>query len=220
MVKEKIRTNLKMLEDNLPNFHAQALRFIDLKETRKMISLWRWYVSHDSFREKQKKPVFPASAPPMTWLNSQLQGLTTSLGKDLGICIQPVPHSNFEMEHAARRIHNRLRMLYGYVSAEDAKKDQIAQHKINVIDPAKRKAASEYEHQRRLNIAAEKRKKTPEQIKKIKQDYLKKKEQQRIDEAKKRERAKKEAQKKGRAVRKRMEREMRQRRTDEFGIQA
>ena len=52
------------------------------------------------------------------------------------------------------------------------------------------------------------------------QDFLKKKAQQRADEHKKREIAKKEAKKKGQAARKKMEREMRQRRSEELGVQA
>jgi len=220
MTKEKIRDNLKMLEENLPNFHEYTLQFINKKELRKMISAWRWFVSHDSFAEKQRKPVFPASAPPITWLHSQLQGRSTPLSRDIGICIQPVVRSSIEIKHAAKRIKNHLNMLYHYVSKEDTKTDQAAQHKINVLDPIARKKHTEYERERRKAIEAKKNEKTPEQEKKITDAYNKKKEQQRKEEAQTRELAKKEAQKKGKAVRKRMEREMRQRRRDEFGIQA
>lgn len=220
MVKEKIRTNLKMLEENLPNFNDYALQFIDPEETRKRISDWRWYVSHGYFKEDQRSPEFPASNPPLTWLHAQLQGQTTPLSKDIGLCIQPVVFSSIMTEGAARRIHDRLNMIWHHVSAEDAKIDQAARHKENIIDPAKRKAASEYEKQRRHAKEAEARKKTPEQLKKIEEDHVKKKEKQRKEENKRREQAKKEAQKKGQAARKKMEREMRQRRSEEFGVQA
>jgi len=219
-MKEAIRTNLQMLDDNLANFNDYTRQFIDLKETRKMISAWRWYVSHDSFSEKQPKPVFPASNPPITWLNSQLQGKSTPLSKDIGICIQPVVHSGLEMKHAAKRIWGRLIMLLAYVSKEDAKKDQAAQHKINVTDPAQRKAATEYELQRRHKAEAKAREKTPEQIEKIVQKAKKKRDQQRTDERKRREIAKKEAKKRGLTARKKMEQDLKQRRKDEFGVQA
>jgi hypothetical protein len=107
-MKERIRDNLKMVEDHLDSFNKHALRWIDPEELRKWISVWRWYVSHGY----------------MTWLDAHLNGQTTPLARDIGLCISPVVASSIMTEHAARRIMNRLPLIVHYVSPEAALEDQ------------------------------------------------------------------------------------------------
>ena len=123
-MKERIRDRLKMIENNLDNFNEFSLTWIDKKKIKRMLSVWRWYVSHDYFNEKHKKPQKPASNPPLGFLYSQIQGQSVPLARDVGMCIAPVVQSSLMTEHAARRIMNRLNMIYGYVSQEDALADQ------------------------------------------------------------------------------------------------
>jgi hypothetical protein len=148
-MKESIRKNLKMLEENLPMFNSHACQFIDKKVIKKFISIWRWYVSHGYFKEKHPQPKGLSSNPPIPWLNGQLIGQTTPLARDIGICIEPVVSSAIQTEGAARRIMNRLNMIYGYVTEEDAKADREAAYKKKVLDKLDAKKRADYERLRR-----------------------------------------------------------------------
>lgn len=125
-MKDRIRDNLKMLEDNIDNFNAYSLNWIDKDELRKWISVWRWYVSHTYFKKGDPQPVGIASNPPLSWLDAHLQGQTTPLARDIGKCIEPVVSSAIMTEHAARRIMNRLGIIIHYVSPEAAMQDRQA----------------------------------------------------------------------------------------------
>ena len=194
-MKESIRANLKMIEDNIDRFHPHALKFIDKKEVKKYIAIWRWYVSHDYFKDTHPKPEGDHSKPPINWLDAQLKGLTVPLSRDIGECIKPVVESSLLMEHAAHRIRNILTGIYRYISPEDMKKNSERKYKEKVLDKLDAKKRAEYEKARRDRIAAEKNKKTPEQMQKIADAYLKKKTQQRKEKAEERERKKAEASK-------------------------
>jgi len=195
-MKESIRDNLKMIEDNLDKFNDHALRFIDKKEIRKYISIWRWYVSHDYFNEKHPQPEGIHSKPPIGWLDAQLKGLTVPLARDIGRCMEPVPNSLIMTEHAAHRIRNALTGIYRYISPEDMQKNAERKYKEKVLDKLDAKKHAEYEKARRDKLAAEKNKKTPEQIQKIADAYLKEKEKQRKALAERRERDRAESLKK------------------------
>ena len=188
-MKDKIRAQLKMIEDNLPTFNDHALRFIDKKEVKKYISIWRWYVSHNNFNEKHPQPEGIHSKPPLGWLDAQLSGITVPLARDIGRCMEPVVSSSIMMEHAAHRIRNALTGIYRYISAEDMKKHSERKYKERVLDKLDLKKRAEYEKARRDKIAAKKNKKTPEQMQKIGEDYLKKRDKQRKEAASHRERA-------------------------------
>ncbi|MHC4335468.1 MAG: hypothetical protein ACYSUV_17220 [Planctomycetota bacterium] len=125
-MKEQIRNNLDMIKDNMDRFNDFAQQFIDKKALRKFISIWRWYISHGYFNEKHPQPKGNSSNPPLGWLHAQLQGQTVPLHRDIAECIMPVVQSSLNTEHAARRIMNRLNMIYGYVTPEAAKADQQA----------------------------------------------------------------------------------------------
>ena len=176
---DKIRHNLLLLEDNLERFNAHSLQFVDVKEIKDLISIWRWYVSHGHFKKEWRKPTGIASKPPMSWLSGQLQGQTTPLSRDLGLCVAPVPESSLMTEHAARRIMNRLKAIFGYVTPEAAKADQEASYKRKVLDKLDRAAATEYERQRRAREKAKKDQRTPQQLEKIAERYKKRKDRQR-----------------------------------------
>jgi hypothetical protein len=92
------------------------------------------------------------------------------------------------MEHSAHRIRNALTGIYRYISPEDMKKNSEAKYKAKVLDKLDAKKHAEYEKARRDKIATEKNKKTPEQIQKIADDYLTKKNKQRKELATRRER--------------------------------
>ena len=123
-MKEQIRTNLKLLEDNMPHFNDLSLQFIDKKKVRRHISVWRWFISHGYFKDGHPRPEGIASNPPIEWLNSHLQGQTVPLTKDIGSCTTPHIQSGLMTEHAARRIMNRLGCITNYVSEEAAKQSQ------------------------------------------------------------------------------------------------
>jgi len=178
---ELVRQNLSMLENHLEQFNDYAARFIDKKAIVDRISTWRWYVSHKYFQKDQPKPEPPASNPPIPWLHAQLQGLSTPLAKDIAICISPIVESSLMTEHAARRIPDRLNMILHYVTEEDAKADQEAAYKRNVLDKMDRQKATDYERTRRHKQEAEERKKTPEQVDKMAQEYMEKKNRQRTE---------------------------------------
>ena len=172
-MKESIRNNLKMIEDNIDNFNDLANRFAHKKEIKKYIAIWRWVVSHDYFNEKHPQPEFPASKPPLTWLNGELIGRSRPIYKDIATCIEPVVSSSLSTEHAARRIMQRLNMIYGYVTPEDAKKDQEAAYKRKVTDKLDAKKRAEYEQASR-----DKKKLKPPteaEYKKAGEEYLKEK---------------------------------------------
>ena len=187
-MKESIRANLKMIEDNLDTFNAHALKFINKKDIKKHISIWRWYVSHDYFNEKHPKPEGLCSNPPLGWLDAQLKGMTVPLSRDIGRCMEPVVSSSLMMEHSAHRIRNALTGIYRYISPEDMKKNAEAVYKRKVTDKLSLKKRAEQEQARRDALAAEKNKKTPEQIQKIADAYLKEKNKQRKELATRRER--------------------------------
>jgi hypothetical protein len=192
-MKESIRDNLKMIEENLDHFNSHALRFVDKKEIRKYISIWRWYVSHSYFTEKQPKPEGICSNPPLEWLDAQLKGLTVPISRDIGRCIEPVPNSLLETEQAAHRVRNALTGIYRYISEEDMKKNSEAKYKAKVLDKLDLKKRAEYEKARRDKIAAQKNIKTPEQMKKIADEYQKKRDKQRKDARENHERARAES---------------------------
>jgi len=179
MTVELIRENLKMLEQNLGNFNAYSLQFLDVEDIRAKISIWRWYISHAYFEKGVPRPEFPASNPPVPWLHSQLQGLSVPLHRDIHSCTEPVVTSFLHTEGAARRIAQRMNMIYGYVSPEDAKKDQEQAFERNIGDPKRRKAHAEAQARLRAREKAEKNHRTPEQLQKLGEEYLKKKNKQR-----------------------------------------
>lgn len=157
-MKDEIRTNLKMIEEHIPQFNDLSLRFIDKKKIRKLTSVWRWYVSHGYFKEGHPKPEGIASNPPIGWLHAQLKGQTVPLARDIGRCIAPYIESSIMTEHAARRIMNRLGSITGYVTREAALEDQQA-HRDSEDKKTKdslraaktrvdRKAEREAEHQK------------------------------------------------------------------------
>ena len=160
-MKESIRDNLKMIEDNLDKFNDHALRFIDKKEIRKYISIWRWYVSHDYFNEKHPQPEGIHSKPPIGWLDAQLKGLTVPLARDIGRCMEPVPNSLIMTEHAAHRIRNALTGIYRYISPEDMQKNAERKYKEK---EKQRKALAE----RRERDRAESLKKYDEETRRLK----------------------------------------------------
>ena len=188
---ELVRQNLSMLENHLDQFNPYAAQFIDKKAIVDRISTWRWYVSHKYFQKDQPKPEPPASNPPIPWLHSQLQGLTTPLAKDIALCIAPVVESSLMTEHAARRISQRLNMILHYVTDEDAKADREAAYKRNVLDKLTLKEKAAYELQRRHKQEAAERAPTPEQLEKSAKDYMEKKDRQRKEARERREAAKK-----------------------------
>ena len=123
-MKESIRTNLKLLEHNMDNFNDTALEFMDKDKITDRISEWRWFISHASFKQDWPKPTGYNSKPELGFLDSQLHGLSVPLARDIGTCIEPVVQSGLKTEHAARRIMNRLEMLYAYVSPKDNTRSQ------------------------------------------------------------------------------------------------
>lgn len=123
-MKDRIRDNLKMLEDNMGHFNAHSLNWIDKDEMRKWMSVWRWYVSHGYFKKGDPKPVGLASNPPLSWLDAHLNGQTTPLARDIGLCIEPKVSSSIMTEHAARRIMSRLALIVHYVTPEAIERDQ------------------------------------------------------------------------------------------------
>ena len=125
-MKEQIRDNIDMIYNNIGNFNNYALQWIDKKVLRKFISIWRWYVSHDYFNEKHPQLTGLSSNPPLPWLNGQLEGLSVPLHRDIAECIAPKVQSSIKTEQAARRIMNRMNMIYAYVTPEAAKADQQA----------------------------------------------------------------------------------------------
>lgn len=179
MTKERIRENLMMLEQQLGNLNDFALTILDIEDIRAKISAWRWYVSHGYFEKGGLKPEKPCSNPPMSWLDSQLQGLSVPLSKDIATCIEPVVASYLNTEHAAKRIRDRLNMAFHYISPEDAKKDQEAAYDEHIEGPKRRKAHAEIQAAYREREKAKKDHRTPEQLEKLRQDYIKKKEKQR-----------------------------------------
>jgi len=148
-MKESIRDNLKMIEDNIDTFNDHALKFIDKKEVKKYISIWRWYVSHDYFNEKHSKPEGLCSNPPLGWLDAQLKGMTVPISRDIGRCMEPVVSSSLMMEQSAKRIRNALTGIYRYISPEDMAKNAEAVYKRKVLDKLDAKKRAEYEQARR-----------------------------------------------------------------------
>ena len=211
-MKEQIRDNLKMLEDNLDNFNDYAQRFIDRKALRKFISIWRWYVSHDYFNEKHPQPQGSSSKPPLTWLHSQLEGLSVPLYRDVAECIMPKVQSSLKTEHAARRIMNRMNMIYGYVTPEAAKADQQA-HRDREIKKVK-------DHMRaakaRVDRKAERKEAEQTLIEKIGprlgKERLKKKDEYREEESTRRRLASEEARRKSIIAKDKMLEDMKERR--------
>ena len=175
MTEERIRANLKMLEQNINNLNEYALQFLDKKDIRAKLSVWRWYVSHGYFEKDGPQPEGICSNPSISWLDSQLQGLSVPLSKDITMCIEPVVSSYMNTEHAAKRIRDRLNMIFGYVSPEDAKKDQEAAFDKHMEGPKRRKAHAEAQARLRAREKAEKDHRTPEQIEKLGKKYLKEK---------------------------------------------
>jgi len=179
--KERIRENLKLLESQLGNLNEFALTILDVDKIREQISAWRWYISHTYFEKGGLKPEKPYSNPPITWLDSQLQGLSVPLGDDIAECIRPVIKSYMVTEHAAKRIRDRLNMAFHYMAPEDVKKDQEEAYQRHIEDPKRRKAHAEEQARFRQREKDKKNHRTPEQLEKLRQDHLKKKEKQRAD---------------------------------------
>ena len=125
-MKERIREHLKMIETHIDSFNDTALRFMDKEKIEARISEWRWYISHDYFKKGWPKPTEYNSNPPFGFLYSHLQGQSVPLARDIGTCIAPVVQSGLMTREAAKRIMNRLEMLYGHVSPEDAIRSQQA----------------------------------------------------------------------------------------------
>lgn len=178
-MKDQIRDNLKMLEDNLDNFNDYASKFIDKKVLRKFISIWRWYISHGYFNEKHPQPKGLNSNPPLGWLHSQLEGLTVPLHRDIAECIMPKVQSSIKTEHAARRIMNRMNMIYGYITEEAVKADQQAHRDAEDKKTKDRLRAATA----RVDRKAERKEKHKEFIERegdrLAKDYIKRKNQQR-----------------------------------------
>lgn len=147
--KDRIRENLSMLENNLDSFNSHAEQFVDKKEIKKWLSAIRWYVSHGTFKEDHPQPKGIASKPPISWLDAQIQGMTTPLSRDIGLCIEPVMRSSLMTEHAARRIMNRMTCLVNYVSTEDVKKDQQAHREAEEKKLANKKRAAKVKGERK-----------------------------------------------------------------------
>jgi hypothetical protein len=211
-MKEKIRDNLDMIKDNMDNLNDYALKFIDKKALRKFISIWRWYISHGYFNEKHPQPKGHSSNPPLGWLHAQLQGQTVPLHRDIAECIMPVVQSSLKTEHAARRIMNRLNMIYGYVSPEAVKADQQAHRDAQDKKTKDRlraaKAREDRKEDRRLAVKELIDKKGP----RLGKEYSKKKNEQR-EKYKATRKAEQEAvAKKGREIAKKMRQEMKERR--------
>lgn len=123
-MKDRARTNLTMIEDNLPKFNSYSLQFLDKKYIRKMISVWRWFLSHNYFKEGHPKPEGIASNPPISWMDTKLQGQSVPLHRDIAECIAPVVQSSLKTEHSARRIMDRMNSILHYVSPEAIERDQ------------------------------------------------------------------------------------------------
>jgi hypothetical protein len=211
-MKEEIRENLKMLEDNLDNLNDYALQFIDKKVLKKLISIWRWYVSHDYFHEKHPQPKGICSKPPLGWLNSQLQGLSVPLHRDIAECIAPVVQSALKTEHAARRIMNRLNMIYGYVSPEDAMKDQQEHRDREAKKQKDRLRAAKARDDRKDNKKKRRDELLDTQGDRLAKKYLADKNKQRKEQAEARRVAEEAAKKRGREMFEQMKREMKERR--------
>ena len=211
-MKDMIRDNLKMIEENLPRFNSHALKFIDPKELRKTISVWRWYVSHDYFHEKHKKPEGVCSNPPIGWLHAQLVGQTVPLARDIGKCIEPVASSSLMTEHAARRIYNRLNMIWHYVSREAALRDQQAHRDAEDKKAKDRARAAKAREDRKPDKRAEAQKLVETKGTTLTRQHLAAKNRQRKEEALARKNAQEEARKRGKAAKERMIQEMKERR--------
>ena len=211
-MKDKIRENLKMLEDNLDNFNDFSLQFIDKKALKKLISIWRWYVSHDYFKEDHPQPKGICSKPPIGWLNSQLQGLSVPLHSDIAVCIAPVVASSLKTEHAARRIMNRMNMIYGYVSPEDAMKDQQAHRDREDKKNKDRLRATKARDDRKDNKKKRRDELLDKQGDKLTKKYLLEKNLQRKEFEEARRQAEEAAKKRGREVFEQMKQEMKERR--------
>ena len=188
MMKETIREHLKMIEDNIDTFNPHALTFIDKKEAKKYISIWRWYVSHDYFNEKHPQPEGLHSKPPIGWLESQIKGLTVKLSKDIGRCMEPVVSSSLMMEQSARRIINTLTSIYRYISPEDMTKHQEDTYKRKVLDKLDAKKHAEYEQARRDKIRF--KPPTEAEYAKAGAEFIKLRDKQRKESVVRRERAK------------------------------
>jgi hypothetical protein len=187
-MKKLIREDLKMLEDNLYMFNSHALQFIDPKDVKQKISIWRWYVSHGNFKEEYPKPEGIATNPPIPWLQGQLQGQSVPLSKDIGLCISPKVHSTILTEHAAKRIKQRLERIFGYVTPEAAVEDQKASHKRKVLDKMSAKKKLEYAQSVRDKIKLAPP--TEEEYAKAEAKYLKLRAKQKKESQKRRELAK------------------------------
>ena len=211
-MKEQIRDKLKMLENNLDNFNDYSLQFIDKKYLRKMISIWRWYISHDYFNEKHPQPQGLSSNPPIGWLHSELQGKSVPLARDIGMCISPEVKSSIDTKHAALRIMNRMNMIYGYVTLEDARKDQQAHHDNEMKkmkDYARARKAREDRKPDKKALAKELAEKESDRLSK---KYLKEKDKQREELRTTRETERQSVKKKAQEAVKKMKEEMKERR--------
>ena len=211
-MKEEIRDKLKMLEDNIDNFNDFSLQFIDKKALKKFISIWRWYVSHDYFNEKHPQPKGICSKPPLGWLHSQLQGLTVPLHRDIAECIAPVVQSSLKTEHAARRIMNRMNMIYGYVSPEDMEKDRQAHRDREDKKTKDRLRAAKARDDRKDNKRKRRDELIDKQGDKLTKKYLIAKNQQRKEYTEARRVAEEAAKKRGQEAFEQMRKEMKERR--------
>jgi len=181
-MKDKIRENLDMLYDNIDNFNDFALQWIDKKELRHYISIWRWYASHNNFKENHPQLEKGKSKPSLGWLNSQLQGLSVPLHRDIAECIAPKVESSLKTQHAAMRIMNRLPMIYAYVTNEDMKADQQAHRDREDKKTKDRLRAAKARVDRKAERKEKHRLLIETEGPKLGEKYLKAKDRQRADE--------------------------------------
>lgn len=189
-----IRGELDMIDGTLEQFNTYTLNFVNVEDLRQKISDIRWYVSHNYFEKGRPQPDKKQgkSSPPISWLYSAIHGRTVPISTDLGRCIEPVVRSSLETQHAAQRIFNALTYpLYNYVSEEDAKADQEAAYKRNVVDKMDLKKKADYERERWHREQEKKKAPTPEQLEKSAERYMERKNRQRQDACKLRDEAKK-----------------------------
>ena len=196
MMRERIRDKLMMIENHLDSFNDTALQFMDKDKIVNRLSEWRWYISHDYFKKGWPKPTGYNSNPSLPFLYTHLQGQSVPLARDIGVCIAPEVESGLTTEHAARRIMNRLEMLYGYVSAEDAIRSQQAHRDKEDKTIKDRKRAAKARVDRKAERKEEHQKFIEKQGPHLGKEYSKKKKKQRemyIMDREARERATKEA---------------------------
>ena len=124
----------------------------------------------------------------------------------------PKVQSSLKTEHAARRIMNRLNMIYGYVTPEDMKADQ-QEHRDREDKKTKDRLRAA---KARVDRKAERQLRQKELIEKegpkLAKQYIDGKNKQRADVQRARETALQEVKKRGREVLEQMRQDMKERR--------